>query len=202
MGKYSAAFDTAFSSVSSGSKATARAVATGAGNFGSSLRAGARNTTRAISRGGKNAASVLSTGAKKAKVAIKKFGTPKKAADDIIKKGTKNSDGLDAKTLAKNDDVIEASKSQSRSLTKMGIQGALGVGALMILTGNKNPITAIKETAEGAADIGEDLGKGIGGLFEGFGEMFAFIGSNGKYVSSSSSCMLLLIVLSMTLSTF
>ena len=84
----------------------------------------------------------------------------------------------------------------------MGIQGALGVGALMILTGNKNPITAIKETAEGAADIGEDLGKGIGGLFEGFGEMFAFIGSNGKYVSSSSSCMLLLIVLSMTLSTF
>tara|TARA_B100001769_G_scaffold273683_1_gene270400 strand:+ start:3611 stop:4219 length:609 start_codon:yes stop_codon:yes gene_type:complete len=202
MVRYSGAFDTAFSSVSSGSKATARAVATGAGNFGSSLRAGARNTTRAISRGGKNAASVLSTGAKKAKVAIKKFGTPKKAADDIIKKGTKNSDGLDAKTLAKNDDVIEASKSQSRSLTKMGIQGALGVGALMILTGNKNPITAIKETAEGAADIGEDLGKGIGGLFEGFGEMFAFIGSNGKYVSSSSSCMLLLIILSMTLSTF
>jgi len=193
--------NTVSSSASAGSRALARAAA-GAGNIRGAIGRGTRTTGRNMGRVGRNFGAALSTGGKKAKDAIKRFGTPKKAVDDIVTKGTKNSDGLDAKALAKNDDVIEASKSQKTSLTKMGIQGALGVGALMILTGNKNPVTAIKETAKGVADIGADLGEGIGGLFEGFGEMFAFIGSNGKYVSSSSSCMLLLIVLSMTLSTF
>jgi len=193
--------NTVSSSASAGSRALARAAA-GAGNIRGAIGRGTRTTGRNMGRVGRNFGAALSTGGKKAKDAIKRFGTQKKAVDDIVTKGTKNSDGLDAKALAKNDDVIEASKSQKTSLTKMGIQGALGVGALMILTGNKNPVTAIKETAKGVADIGADLGEGIGGLFEGFGEMFAFIGSNGKYVSSSSSCMLLLIVLSMTLSTF
>ena len=181
-------------------KGAKQAVAGAAGNFRGAIGRGARTTGRAMSRGGKKAVAVLSAGGKKAKDAIKRFGTPKKAADDIVTKGTKNADGLDAKTLAKNDDVIAASKSQKTSLAKMGIRGALGVGALMILTGNNNPITAIKETAQGAADIGADLGEGAGGLVKGFGEIIALIGSHGKYVSSASSCMLLLIALSMALS--
>lgn len=201
MGKYSGFGDTVSASASAGSKSTARATATGAGNAGRSIGRGARTTGRSTGRGARNAGAALSTGGKKAKDAIKKAGTPKKAVDDIITKGTKNSDGLDAKTLAKNDDVIEASKSQTTSLAKMGLRGAVAVGALMILTGNKNPITAIKEAAEGAADIGADVGKGLGGLFEGFGEMFAFIGSNGKYISSASSFILLLIGLSIAMST-
>lgn len=188
------------SSTASGSRAVARAAA-GAGNLRGALGRGARTSGRAMSRVGRNVGATLSAGGKKAKDAIKRFGTPKKAADDIVTKGTKNADGLDAKTLAKNDDVIAASKSQKTSLTRMGIQGALGVGALMILTGNSNPVTAIKETAEGAADIGADLGEGVGGLFKGFGEIIALIGSHGKYVSSASSCMLLLIALSAALST-
>lgn len=181
-------------------KSTAQAVKGATGNFTGALGRGARTTGRAMSRGGKKAVALLSAGGKKAKDAIKRFGTPKKAADDIVTKGTKNADGLDAKTLAKNDDVIAASKSQKTSLAKMGIQGALGVGALMILTGNNNPVTAIKETAEGAADIGADLGEGAGGLFKGFGEIIALIGSHGKYVSSASSCILILMLLSMALS--
>ena len=182
-------------------KGAAGAATGAAGNLRGAITRGARNTGRNIGRFGRNVGATLSAGGKKAKDAIKRFGTPKKAADDIVTKGTKNADGLDAKTLAKNDDVIAASKSQKTSLARMGIQGALGVGALMILTGNNNPITAIKETAEGAADIGADLGEGVGGLFKGFGEMFALIGSHGKYVSSASSCMLLLILLSTALST-
>lgn len=191
--------NTVSSSASAGSRAFARA-ATGAGNLRGALGRGARTTGRNMGRVGRNFGAALSAGGKKAKDAIKRFGTPKKAVDDIVTKGTKNADGLDAKTLAKNDDVIAASKSQKTSLARMGIQGALGVGALMILTGNSNPVTAIKETAEGAADIGADLGEGAGGLFKGFGEIIALIGSHGKYVSSASSCMLLLIALSMALS--
>ena len=187
-------------SSTAGSRAVARAAAT-AGNLRGALGRGARTTGRNMGRVGRNIGATLSAGGKKAKDAIKRFGTPKKAADDIVTKGTKNADGLDAKTLAKNDDVIAASKSQKTSLARMGIQGALGVGALMILTGNNNPVTAIKETAQGAADIGADLGEGAGGLFKGFGEIIALIGSHGKYVSSASSCMLLLIALSMALST-
>lgn len=182
-------------------KGVARATAGAAGNLRGALGRGARTTGRNMGRVGRNIGATLSAGGKKAKDAIKRFGTPKKAADDIVTKGTKNADGLDAKTLAKNDDVIAASKSQKTSLARMGIQGALGVGALMILTGNNNPVTAIKETAQGAADIGADLGEGAGGLFKGFGEIIALIGSHGKYVSSASSCMLLLIAFSMALST-
>ena len=181
-------------------KGAAGAATGAAGNLRGAITRGARNTGRNIGRFGRNVGATLSAGGKKAKDAIKRFGTPKKAADDIVTKGTKNADGLDAKTLAKNDDVIAASKSQKTSLAKMGIRGALGVGALMILTGNNNPVTAIKETAEGAADLGADLGEGVGGLFKGFGEIFALIGSHGKYVSSASSCMLLLIAFSMALS--
>ena len=191
--------NTVSSTAPAGSRAAARAAAT-AGNIRGALGRGARTTGRNIGRVGRNVGATLSAGGKKAKDAIKRFGTPKKAADDIVTKGTKNADGLDAKTLAKNDDVIAASKSQKTSLAKMGIRGALGVGALMILTGNNNPVTAIKETAEGAADLGADLGEGLGGLFKGFGEIFALIGSHGKYVSSASSCMLLLIAFSMALS--
>ena len=187
-------------SSTAGSRAVARATAGAAGNLRGALGRGARTTGRNMGRVGRNIGATLSAGGKKAKDAIKRFGTPKKAADDIVTKGTKNADGLDAKTLAKNDDVIAASKSQKTSLARMGIQGALGVGALMILTGNNNPVTAIKETAQGAADIGADLGEGAGGLFKGFGEIIALIGSHGKYVSSASSCMLLLIAFSMALS--
>ena len=182
-------------------KGAKQAAAGAAGNIKGAITRGFKKTGRNMGRVGRNIGATLSAGGKKAKDAIKRFGTPKKAADDIVTKGTKNADGLDAKTLAKNDDVIAASKSQKTSLARMGIQGALGVGALMILTGNNNPVTAIKETAQGAADIGADLGEGAGGLFKGFGEIIALIGSHGKYVSSASSCMLLLIALSMALST-
>ena len=200
MGRYDGFFDTASSSASAGTRSAGRAASGAAGNLRGAITRGARNTGRAMGRVGRNVGATLSAGGKKAKDAIKRFGTPKKAADDIVTKGTKNADGLDAKTLAKNDDVIAASKSQKTSLARMGIRGALGVGALMILTGNNNPVTAIKETAEGAADLGADLGEGVGGLFKGFGEIFALIGSHGKYVSSASSCMLLLIAFSMALS--
>mgnify|MGYP001181198409 CR=1 FL=1 len=112
---------------------------------------------------------------------------------------------IDGKTksfdeLSEAPNVKSASRSEGAKLARVGLKGAGAVAALMILTGNKNPINAVKETVEGAADLGKDLGKGLAGLFEGFGEMFALIGSHGKYVSSASSCMLLLIAFSTALS--
>ena len=102
--------------------------------------------------------------------------------------------------LSEAPDVKSASKSEASKLARVGLKGAGAVAALMILTGNKNPITAVTEVVEGAADLGADLGEGLGGLFQGFGEMFAIIGSHGKYVSSASSCILILMLLSMALS--
>ena len=197
MGKYSGVGETVIESASAGLTPTARAAAAGAGNTGRSIGRGAGNA----GRGAGNAGAALSTGGQQARTAFANFGTPKKAVDNVIEKGIKNADGLDAKTLAKSDDVIEASRTQTTSLAKMGLRGAVAVGALMILTENSNPITAIREAAEGAADLGADVGKGLGGLFKGFGEMFAFLGSYGKYVSSASSFILLLIGLSIAMST-
>jgi hypothetical protein len=197
MGKYSSFGETVVESASAGLTPTARAATAGAGNTGRSIGRGAGNA----GRGAGNAGAALSTGGQQARTAFANFGTPKKAVDNVIEKGIENADGLDAKTLAKSDDVIEASRTQTTSLAKMGLRGAVAVGALMILTENSNPITAIREAAEGAADLGADVGKGLGGLFKGFGEMFAFLGSNGKYISSASSFILLLIGLSIAMST-
>jgi hypothetical protein len=200
MGRYSGGFETvvetAGTSATATTKGASRSLSAGAGASTDLFR----STGRVLSNTGRNVVTVLSEGGRRARTAFANFGTPKKAVDNVIEKGIKNADGLDAKTLAKSDDVIEASRTQTTSLAKMGLRGALAVGALMILTENSNPITAIREAAEGAADLGADVGKGLGGLFKGFGEMFAFLGSYGKYVSSASSFILLLIGLSIAMS--
>ena len=122
----------------------------------------------------------------------------KKLGDQVTDISKNNKKSFDE--LSEAPDVKSASRSEGAKLARVGLKGAGAVAALMILTGNKNPITAVTEVVEGAADIGADLGEGAGGLFKGFGEIIALIGSHGKYVSSASSCMLLLIAFSMALS--
>ena len=175
----------------------------GGGGIGTGFSGRVANTWENLSQKGRN----LFNGKSGFTRANSKTFEGKKLSDEVAdisknnKEMTRNGKTKSFDELSEAPDVKSASSSEASKLTRVGLKGAGAVAALMILTGNSNPITAVTEVVEGAADIGEDLGKGLGGLFKGFGDIFAFIGSYGKYASSASSCILLLIALSVALST-
>ena len=175
----------------------------GGGGRGIGFRGRVANTWENLSQKARN----MFTGKSGHTKANSKTFEGKKVGDEVADISKNNKEMIiDGKKksfdeLSEAPNVKSASISEASKLTRVGLKGAGAVAALMILTGNSNPVTAVKEVVEGAADIGEDLGKGLGGLFKGFGDIFAFIGSYGKYASSASSCILLLIALSVALST-
>ena len=102
-----------------------------------------------------------------------------------------NGKTLNGKTvddLAVDPDVVDATTSQSSKLAKLGIKGAAGIAALMILTGESNPVTAIEEAYNGVSDAAQDVLGVFGGLLD-------FFTSYGLYISLSCSCLICMIIL-------
>ena len=102
-----------------------------------------------------------------------------------------NGKTLNGKTvddLAVDPDVKAAEVSQASKLTKLGIKGAAGIAALMILTGESNPVTAIDKAVNKVSDAAQDVLGVFGGLLD-------FFTSYGMYISLSCSCMLCMILL-------
>ena len=102
--------------------------------------------------------------------------------------GGKTLNGKTVDDLAVDPDVKAAEVSQASKLTKLGIKGAAGIAALMILTGESNPVTAIEEAYNGVSDAAQDA-LGV------FGNLLDFFTSYGMYISLSCSCMLCMILL-------
>ena len=92
--------------------------------------------------------------------------------------------------------VQKAANDNSSKLAKLGLKGALGVAALMILTGESNPVTAIQkalEAAEEVVDTATDAGAGLLGLIQ---QLIDFFTNYGLIISLSSSlCLFLVVVL-------
>lgn len=83
--------------------------------------------------------------------------------------------------------AIAAATSKRSDLLKFGLKGVGGVAVLMILTGEKNPIEAIKKALEAtrnAAKQGLDI----------FQNLLDFFTNYGVYMSVSSSCLIMLLV--------
>jgi len=102
-----------------------------------------------------------------------------------------NGKTLNGKTvddLAVDPDVVDATTSQSSKLAKLGIKGAAGIAALMILTGESNPVTAIEKAYNGVSDAAQDVLGVFGGLLD-------FFTSYGMYICLSCSCLLCMILL-------
>jgi len=88
--------------------------------------------------------------------------------------------------------TIAAATSKRSDLLKFGLKGVAGVVVLMILTGEKNPLEAIKKALEAtrnAAQQGLDI----------FQQLLDFFTNYGVYMSVSSSCLIMLIVSTMFL---
>lgn len=92
--------------------------------------------------------------------------------------------------------VQKAANDNASKLAKLGLKGALGVAALMVLTGESNPVTAIQkalEAAEEVVDTATDAGAGLLGLIQ---QLIDFFTNYGLFVClSSSMCLFLVMVL-------
>jgi hypothetical protein len=83
--------------------------------------------------------------------------------------------------------AIAAATSKRSDLAKFGLKGVAGVAVLMILTGEKNPLEAIKkalQAAKNTAKQGLDI----------FQNLLDFFTNYGVYMSVSSSCLIMLLV--------
>ena len=83
--------------------------------------------------------------------------------------------------------AIAAATSKRSDLIKFGLKGVAGVVVLMILTGEKIPLEAIKKALEAtrnAAKQGLDI----------FQNLLDFFTNYGVYMSVSSSCLIMLLV--------
>ena len=101
----------------------------------------------------------------------------------------------DGKEVLKNADDLATKPEVSRTLSKWGLRGGIGVLFLMLLYKKGNPIDAIEE---GANDLGEGvkgLSELINNIFEAFKTLLTFLSQNWMVSSASSCCCLLLMFL-------
>ena len=98
-----------------------------------------------------------------------------------------NTPRAEVKEMMEDPAAIAAATSKRSDLLKFGLKGVAGVAVLMILTGEKNPLEAIKKALEAtrnAAKQGLDI----------FQNLLDFFTNYGVYMSVSSSCLIMLLV--------
>jgi|SRR5210317_1899425 hypothetical protein len=93
----------------------------------------------------------------------------------------------DVKAKMEDPNVKAAAETKKSDLAKLGLKGAAGVAVLMILTGETNPITAIRKAVKATSDAAQ---KGLGI----FGDLLDFFSNYGMYISLASSCLVMLLV--------
>ena len=101
----------------------------------------------------------------------------------------------DVEAKAAQPNVQDAARNNASKLAKLGLKGALGVAALMILTGESNPIAAINSAVDAAEDTAEAARNAAKTGLDIFKKLTEFFSKYGLYVSLSSSCCILLFVL-------
>jgi hypothetical protein len=90
--------------------------------------------------------------------------------------------------------VQNAARTNATKLAKLGLTGALGVGALMILTGESNPAAAIEKAIQTAQETAEAAREAAGAGLNIFKNLTEFFSKYGLYVCLASSCCILIIV--------
>jgi len=98
-----------------------------------------------------------------------------------------NTPRAEVKEMMEDPAAIAAATSKRSDLLKFGLKGVAGVAVLMILTGEKNPLKAIKKALEATRDAAKQ-GLDI------FQNLLDFFTNYGVYMSVSSSCLIMLLV--------
>lgn len=100
---------------------------------------------------------------------------------------------------ASDPEVQDAAAKNPQKLKELGLKGAMGVAALMILTGESNPLKAIEsalDTAEETADAARDTASG---LFKGLRGLIDFITDYGLWVCLVSCCCIFMVAMFMVM---
>lgn len=116
---------------------------------------------------------------------LQKVETPEQVEDLV---GGKTLNNQTPGVIIVRQDVTDAVKSNKAKLAKMGIKGAAGVAALMILTGQNNPVKAIEDAYNSARDVA-----GV------FGDLLDFFIEYGFFICLSCSCCFMLLIMLMLL---
>ena len=155
-----------------GAKADLKRTA-GAVGGGSTDAAGSRGATRAPKEG------------------LKKTETAQNA------QAIQESPTTEAKNLANQKNVQDAAKTKKDDLAKLGLKGAAGVAALMILTGESNPIAAVQAAVEGAQKAAKTARDAAGGGLNIIDQLISFFTNFGLYICICCSCIIFLIAIFM-----
>lgn len=103
----------------------------------------------------------------------------------------------EAKNLAEQTNVKNAAKTKKDDLVKLGLKGAAGVAALMILTGESNPILAIKAGVDGASKAAKTARDAAGGGLNIINQLIDFFTNFGLYICLCCCCIIFLIAVFM-----
>lgn len=103
----------------------------------------------------------------------------------------------EAKNLANQKNVQDAAKTKKDDLAKLGLKGAAGVAALMILTGESNPIAAVQAAVEGAQKAAKTARDAAGGGLNIIDQLISFFTNFGLYICICCSCIIFLIAIFM-----
>ena len=105
----------------------------------------------------------------------------------------------EAKNLADQKNVQDAAKVKKDELAKLGLQGAAGVAALMILTGESDPISAVEAAVDGASKAAKTARDAAGGGLNIINQLIDFFTNFGLYICLCCCCIIFLIAIFMIL---
>lgn len=157
-----------------GASDAAGGVNLGAVGRGSTDAAGSRGATRAITDAD-----------------LQKTELPQNA------KALQDSPTPEAQNLANQKNVQDAAKTKKDDLAKLGLKGAAGVAALMILTGESNPIAAVQAAVEGAQSAAETARNAASGGLNILDQLISFFTNFGLYICLCCCCIIFLIAIFM-----
>jgi hypothetical protein len=121
-----------------------------------------------------------------------------KTKQDLIDGGLK--DGPDTDAALKNADELAKDPGVSRTLTKWGVRGGVGVIFLMMIYKTANPFEALSKAGKDAKEGAKGLSELMNSIFEAIKGLLGFLTQNWMVSAASSCCCVLLMLMPMLMS--
>ena len=132
--------------------------------------------------GGGNASKVRNLGATSPK--------PKNTRQALDAQALEKAPTTEVENLSKQANVKNAAATNKSDLAKLGLKGATGVAALMVLTGESNPVIAIREAVNAASKAARTAREAAGGGLNIINQLIDFFTNFGLYVCLCCCCII------------
>ena len=150
------------------------------------------NLFRGGGRGGGGNVGNLNVGAT-GRANVKPADTPQAKSAQALQ----NAPTDEVENLSKQANVKNAAATNKSDLAKLGLKGAAGVAVLMVLTGESNPVIAIREAVKAASKAAKTAREAAGGGLNIINQLIDFFTNFGLYVCLCCCCIIFLIAIFM-----